>query len=316
MRLIPSPFGNSRFVAAVAFAIQLTISAATFPPNASGQDAAGAPDPPEPPPPPVVFQNPIPPDQLTFLSAYAGQLSKNLTKDKRFRALMKQVTPNTTYHYGKDMPLDFARDGMLQGPAMPVVIRDDRYLMVTSGGGPILYGKGFMWIDMKEGIALGGVYFRPVNGEPTPTLAIFSRQLKDTSLSMSQLPLAFAEDVSHWAPTAKVPALTVRYFIPDNGKKYVLVHDEDYCDHPENAPAPPQDQCQRLNVEAADIDMNAAYFMSETHNAANATAWMLGPDQLAWIGLRDQSCGVGLINVQCRIRITHERTRVLMGGRR
>ena len=41
------------------------------------------------------------------------------------------------------------------------------------------------------------------------------------------------------------------------------------------------DRCEDLNAEAADADVNAAYFMAETHNAANATAWMLGQDQLA-----------------------------------
>jgi uncharacterized protein YecT (DUF1311 family) len=103
----------------------------------------------------------------------------------------------------------------------------------------------------------------------------------------------------------------VRYFIPDNGRKYVLIHDEDYCDHPENAPAPPQDECEQMNADAADIDVNAAYFMQETHNQANATAWMLGEDQVAWIGLRTQTCGTVMA---CRIRVTRQRTRVLIGG--
>jgi len=312
MRLFPGPFRRSRIFAATFYSALIAIVPALFCPT-MGQDAAGT----SPaPPPPVTFKNPIPADQLEFLGAYAGQPSKDLLKDKRFRKLMSQVTPNTTYHYGRDMPLSMTRDGMLEGSAVPVIVRDGRYLMVTSGGGPILYGKGFMWVDMKEGIALGGVYFRPVNGEPTPTLAIFSRQLTDTSLSMSQLPIAFAEDLSQWAPSAKVPGLTARYFIPETGKKYVLVHDEDYCDHPDNAPAPPQDRCQQLNADAADIDVNAAYFMHETNNAANATAWMLGPDQVAWVGLRDRNCGAGTLNLDCRIRFTRERTRVLTGGPR
>jgi hypothetical protein len=49
----------------------------------------------------------------------------------------------------------------------------------------------------------------------------------------------------------------------------------------------PQDECEELNSQAAAADLVAAYFMSETGNAANATAWMLGPGQVAWIGLRD-----------------------------
>jgi len=308
---------HAKTITVLVFAAQLLIAMGILQPNAAAQDAGNAAAlAPEPPPPPVVFQNPIPGNQLAFLNDYAGKPSKDLLKDKRFRELLKLTTPRTVYHYGRDMPLEMTRDEMLDGSALPVFVRDGRYVMVTSKGGPILFGKGFMWIDMKDGIALGGVFFRPINGEPTPTLAVFSRQLKDTSLSMSQLPLAFAEDVSRWAPDANVPALTVRYFIPENGKKYVLVHDEDYCDHPENATAPPQNQCQALNADAADIDMNAAYFMHETGNAANATAWGLGPDQVAWIGLRDRRCGTGFNNLRCRISYAHERTRLLIGGRR
>jgi hypothetical protein len=52
--------------------------------------------------------------------------------------------------------------------------------------------------------------------------------------------------------------------------------------------------------------------MQETHNQANATARMLGGDQVAWIGVRDQTCGVAL---GCRIGITRQRTRVLLGRR-
>jgi len=66
-----------------------------------------------------------------------------------------------------------------------------------------------------------------------------------------------------------------------------------------------------MNADAADIDVNAAYFMQETHNQANATAWMLGEDQVAWIGLRTQTCGTVMA---CRIRVTRQRTRVLIGG--
>ena len=90
----------------------------------------------------------------------------------------------------------------------------------------------------------------------------------------------------------------------------MLEHDEDYCWRPPGAPAPDPDACLQMNADAADDDMNAAYFMQETGNAANATAWMQGPDQVAWISLRDRSCGNGLA---CRIRVTRERTHVLMG---
>jgi uncharacterized protein YecT (DUF1311 family) len=61
--------------------------------------------------------------------------------------------------------------------------------------------------------------------------------------------------------------------------------------------------------------MNGAYFMGETHNQANATAWMLEPDQIWWIAFRDRSCGVGVVALPCRIRVTRQRTRVILGRR-
>jgi hypothetical protein len=207
------------------------------------------------------------------------------------------------------MPLSDTVELMLDGPPLPIDVRDERYVMVASHGGPYLSGRGFLWFDMKDGIALGGVYFSPVNGEPTPTLAIFSRQLQDTSLEMGQLPVAFQQDLAQWILVAGTHYVSPRYFIPENGKKYVLIHDEDYCAYPPGAPAPPKDRCEALNAEAADADMDAAYFMQETHNAANATAWVRGPDQMAWIGIRDQTCGAVLA---CRIRVTRVRTRVVM----
>jgi uncharacterized protein YecT (DUF1311 family) len=60
------------------------------------------------------------------------------------------------------------------------------------------------------------------------------------------------------------------------------------------------------------MDLTAATFMAETHNAANATAWMLSPELVAWFGVRDQSCRVGPDRLRCRIRLTRQRTRTLL----
>lgn len=281
--------------------------------NGVAQDGASAPDAqPGPPPPPVAFVNAIPPDQLAFLKDYEGKSTKDLHKDKRFHKLMDHITPRTEYHYGRDMPLFEAVDMTLDSPPLPVEVRDGRYVMVGTGTGSFLGGKSFVWFDMQAGIGIGGVYFHPTNGEPTPTLAIYSRQIKATDLGISQLPEAFAEDLVQWSLVTHMRPVTVRYFIPDNGRKYVLLHDEDYCAHPETAPAQPDGGCEQLNADAADADMNAAYFMQETGNVANATAWMLGPDQMAWIGFRVRTCGAGLA---CQIRVTRQRTRVLIGRR-
>ena len=315
MRRFPLTLRGRKLAYAVLLAAILPLAGGLFAANAAAQqDAAAAA--PEPPPPPAVFQNRIAADQLAFLNDYAGKTPHEIQKDKRFRNLMKQVIPRTEYHYGRDMPLSDTVETLLDGAPLPIDIRDGRYAMVASHGGPYLSGKGFVWFDMKEGIALGGVYFHPTNGEPTPTLAIYSRQLTDTYLSMGQLPLAFQQDLAQWILVTDPKYVSPRYFIPENGKKYVLVHDEDYCTNPVGTPPVSPDKCEDLNAEAADVDVNAAYFMAETHNAANATAWMLGGDQLAWIGIRDQSCGIGPVGLPCRIRLTRQRTRVLIGPRR
>ncbi len=240
-------------------------------------------------------------------------MPKDILKGKRFRDLLKLATPRTTFHYGRDMALSDASGDLLRSEPLPIQVRDGRYVTIGSHGGSYLSGRAFIWFDMKDGIALGGVFFRPVNGEPTPTLAVFSRQLNQDALAMGDLPEAFAEDLNQWAFLAHVPDLTVRYFIPNNGRKYVLVHDEDYCWHPDNMPAPPLDQCEQMNADAADADVNAAYFMKETHNQANATAWMLGADQLAWINQRDRIC-VGPNPLDCRIQVSRQRIQVLIGN--
>ena len=50
---------------------------------------------------------------------------------------------------------------------------------------------------MQEGIGLGGFYFHPTNGEPTPSVNVFSRQVvKEDYLKLSQLPPVFAEDLA------------------------------------------------------------------------------------------------------------------------
>jgi len=105
---------------------------------------------PEPPPAPAIFQNHIPAQQLAFLNDYAGRTAKEIQKDKRFRALMKLAIPRTEYHYGRDMPLSETVETLLDGAPMPIDIRDGRYAMVASHGGPYLSGKGFLWFDMRR----------------------------------------------------------------------------------------------------------------------------------------------------------------------
>ncbi|HUA90972.1 MAG TPA: lysozyme inhibitor LprI family protein [Terracidiphilus sp.] len=309
------------FSTALSIAIPMLIAASFFQPSATASqqpsytaqaspasqtDAAPAQDQPVP----IIIQNPIPAAQLAFLTSFDGHPAKELLKDKRFKDLLKNEIPHTEYHYGSDMPLDGALKEVLDGSPRPVEIRDGRYLLASGAQGPYLSGRGFVWIDLQQGIFLGGFYFHPTNGEPTPTLTIFSRQLDQDELALSQLPPDFSADLSQWSLVEHVPQISPSYFIPANGKKYVLLHDEAYCAGPPDAAAPTADACAHLEEQAADADMNAAYFMHETHNAANATAWMLGPDQVAWISLRERTCGIGLA---CRVSFTRQRTGQLIG---
>jgi uncharacterized protein YecT (DUF1311 family) len=170
-----------------------------------------------------------------------------------------------------------------------------------------------MWIDMQDGIALGGFYFRPTNGEPTPTVNLFSDQVRDRALKMSQLPAAFAEDLSRWSEENRIPPITTRYFITGYYEKILLEHDEDFCVPADGTAPPRKDACLQMNADAADVDVTAAYYLEQTHHATNATAWMIsGGDQGAWIQVRTSTCRVGPDPVGCYILMTRQRTQVIL----
>ena len=107
----------------------------------------------------AIFLKPIPADQLAFLNQFAGAPSKDLFRDKQFHKLMKSFVPDCMFHYGRDMPLSDALEMVIKDSPQPVEIRDGRYLMLSGRNGPYLAGRGFLWIDMQDGIALGGVLF-------------------------------------------------------------------------------------------------------------------------------------------------------------
>jgi len=312
-------------------AIAQTIPSADTPPtqeapppppdNAPAPTATQGQEPPIPVPPPppydkALFQNPVPPASLAFLTAFSGAPAGALYHERQFRKLLGATVPNCMFHYGHDMPLLDALDAVLPHSSIPVQIRDNRYVLVSGEHGPYLGGRGFVWIDMQDGIVLGGFFFRPTNGEPTPTVAVFSRQVKvkDHSIAMSQLPPAFEDDLIQWSTQFGVAPITTRYFLTGSDRRILLEHTEDFCapgPGPNSAPPPP-DECAEMNVEAAEVDMNAAYYLEQVNYATNATAWMInGEDQIAWIVVRDRTC-IGPNPLPCRIRMTRERTRVIV----
>jgi hypothetical protein len=282
------------------------------------QDPQGAPPPHEALPPEAtydkaIFQPLIPKDQLAFLNQFAGAPANVLFRDRQFHRLLHNTVPGWMYHYGRDMPLPDALDAVMEGSSAPVEIRESRYVTVAGDVGPYLRGRGFIWIDIQDGIVLGGFYFHPTNGEPTPTLTIFSRQIREDSLALSQLPPAFAADMRRWSAQAGVLSLTTRYFIGDLNARILLAHDEDFCAYLDGANGPPDDDCEQMNADAADIDMNTAYYLEQVHYATNATARMIvGDEETEWIEIRNRRCGSVVDPVGCRIRLTREHTRGIL----
>jgi len=260
---------------------------------------------------PALFQRPIPKDQLAFLSQFVGMPSNALYREKQFRNLMHSFVPDCTFHFGVDLSLTDALDQVVEGSSEPVQIREGRYVLVSGHMATHHMGRGFLWIDMQTGIGLGGFFFRPGNGEPTPAVNVFSRQVqKEMLLDWSELPAAFAQDVATWEQEDGVPPLTTRYFITGSNKKVLLEHDEDFCMASSGAG---YNDCQQMNEDAADIDMTAASYLEQTHHVTNATAWMItDPDQVVWIGMRDRTCGGVLDPAGCHIRMTRERTHVIL----
>lgn len=259
----------------------------------------------------AIFRTPIPREQLAFLNHFAGAKSGDVYRDKQFRKLTQSILPDCMFHYGWDIPPVEASNRVMSGSKTPVEIRDGRYVTLFANHGPYLSGRGFMWIDLKDGIALAAFYFHPINGEPTPTVTVFSSQVKEDSIRLSQLPPAFIEQLTQWAEATQIAPVTTRYFIGNTTRKILLEHDEDYCTTADSSAEPLG--CQQLNADAADIDLTAAYYLDQTNHATNATAWMIvGPDQEAWIQLRDNTCRGVPDWLGCRIRITRQRTHVII----
>ena len=260
---------------------------------------------------PAIFQTRIPKDQLAGLAQYASWRSGEVWKDKPFRKLAKQIIPDCMFHYGSDKPLDAALDEALSGSPDPAVLHDGRYLVISGSRGPYLGGRGFLWFDLQEGIGLGGFYFHPTNGEPTPTLTVFGRQIREKALGISDLPLAFAEDLALWTQAEHIAPITTRYFIGGINRRLLLEHDENYCAPIDGSISPDPEACQQMNDTAADMDVNTAYYLKQINYATNGTAWMIvGNEQTVWIGVREHTCG-GVLG--CRVHVTHEHIHVMTG---
>jgi hypothetical protein len=262
---------------------------------------------------PAIFQNPVPSTQLAFLNNFAGKPSSVIIKDKQYTKLVDATMPDCPFHMMDNEPIRDTLEFIFSGMPRPVQIRDARYVMVSGRAGMRVPGRGFTWFDMQTGIALGGIFYYPLNGEPSPTLTIFSRQVKEKSLEMSQLPPAFVEDLNQWAVNFGVKRVATRYFITGSNEKILLAHDEDYCQPVDAYATPGEGACEQMNADAADLDMAAAYYLEQTDHIPYATEQsILGSEEVVWIQTRDVACRGDSDPLRCHIRMTREHTRVIV----
>ena len=258
----------------------------------------------------ALFTQAIPPDQLAIVKGLVGKTTNDAWRDKQFRKMLKLVVPGSEYHYGRDMPLMDALELALKGSDVPVSMVAGRYVMLAGAQGPYLGGRAFLWFDLQEGIGLGGFFFQPTNGEPTPALSIFSKQVTELAVKTEQLPAAFMQDLAQWSTGFHVPPVTTRYFLTGSNKRILLEHDEDFCQKPNGAAPSADDPCQQTMAYAADVDETAAYYLVQINYATNGTAWMIGPDQRQWLVTRDSLCGPTAFG--CRARVTREHTHAIL----
>jgi hypothetical protein len=153
-------------------------------------------------------------------------------------------------------------------------------------------------------------------------IAVFSQQVRteEKSVAMAQLPVAFVNDLGKWSDGFRIPPVTTRYFLTGSNVMVLLEHDEDYCwtgtatpSAPAGAPAPQSNHCEQMNASAADIDLNAAYYLQQVNYRTNATGWMIvNREQDDWIQDRDNTCKVEPDPLGCHIRMTREHVHVVL----
>lgn len=271
---------------------------------------------PAPPPfDPAIFSRLIPPAQLKSLLHADGLTVADVFRDRETRHLIMSAIPNDIFRYGRDISLpDTITMQLDQSPAIARVL-DNRYILLTGDDRPHQWvrhdARTLIWVDTQTGIVLGAFFFHPNNGEPGPTVTVFTKQIKQDDIHFSELPPAFLSDLNQWEQQSGVPPALITYFIGDIPKKFLLEHDTDLCSTDVLTEDSGSD-CEQLNADAADNDLTAALYLEQVNYATNATAYMLNnPGQITWIGYRDRTCGNLADPLACRIRLTRQRIAII-----
>ncbi len=285
------------------------------PPPAALPDGLPAAFPAPPPYDPAIFSRLIPPAQLKPMLQAEGATVEDVFHDRETRHLIMSAIPNDIFRYGRDVSLpDTITMELDQSPAIAHV-RDNRYLLLTGDDRPHQWirhdARTLIWVDTQTGIVLGAFFFHPTNGEPGPTVTVFTRQIRQEDIRFSELPPAFLSDLNQWEQPSGVPPALITYFIGDIPKKFLLEHDIDLCSTEVLAGGFGSD-CEQLNADAADNDLTASLYLAQVNYATNATAYMIdNPDQVTWISYRDRTCLNIADPLPCRIRLTRQRIAVI-----
>jgi len=214
---------------------------------------------------------------LQPVQRFDGMTAQEAMRHISVHGMIDGVVPYAPFHYGVDAPLPQLMVKMFGNSQVPVRVREGRYVVIEqTSPAPALNpripalndtGRSLLWVDVQTGIGVGAFFFQPTNGEPTPTLTLFSKQVRGGSIRVQQLPAEFVRELKEWETAAGIPAVTARYFINSEGVRTVLAHDEDFCAVVTSA----RDACKKKNQDAADMDGAARIFLGRVHYASNAT---------------------------------------------
>lgn len=254
------------------------------------------------------------PDRFAWLSKLkAGDSSRDAVLSAEFRDLVASVTPGVAYHFHIDMPLASAFSAVIRGPAEPIALRDGRYMTISACQVATCSGaRALLWVDTNALLAVGALEFSPSNGEPTPTQTLFSSQILDVITELSQLPDAFVADLHLWSRASRFRAPMARYFINGGGFETAVPHDEDNCVGGDRSSLP-LSLCAAMNVEAADQDVQAAFYLLVKGYANGPARTQLQADQDKWRHDRQTACGMGvtLDALACQLKYTRDRVHAL-----
>lgn len=124
---------------------------------------------------------------FSWLLDYAGKSTSQVIGDKRFKAILVEIVPEIKMDLGignscflKDIVTEF-----LSGPAENVIVRENRYVILSACRFNSCPEKAWLWFDLKEGIAVGALvhYIFDGNYSRQPSLLLFSTQVDGQSLT-------------------------------------------------------------------------------------------------------------------------------------